>query len=43
MADYRIETWRQNYSHFRLHSSLDDAAPVLFATKFYESQPSRIF
>ena len=42
-ARKKIETWRQDYNHFRPHSSLDDAAPALFATKFYESQPSRIF
>jgi len=28
---------------FKGDSSLDDAAPVLIAIKFYESQPSRIF
>ena len=42
-ARKKIETWRQDYNHFRPHSSLNDAALVLFATKFYESQPSRIF
>ena len=42
-ARKKIETWRQDYNHFPPYSSLDDAAPVLFATKFYESQPSRIF
>ncbi|MGA0129564.1 MAG: IS3 family transposase [Burkholderiales bacterium] len=42
-ARKKIETWRQDYNHFRPHSSLDDTAPVLFATKFYESQPRRIF
>jgi len=42
-ARKKIETWRQDYNHFRPHSSLDDTTPALFATKFYESQPVRIF
>ena len=41
-AREKIETWRQDYNHFRPHSSLDDVPPVLFAKQFYESQPSRI-
>lgn len=41
-AQEKIETWRQDYNHFRPHSSLDDVPPVLFAKQFYESQPSRI-
>ena len=41
-AKEKIETWRQDYNHFRLHSSLADVPPVLFAKQFYESQPSRI-
>ena len=42
-AQEKIETWRQDYNHFRPHSSLDDVPPALFAKQFYESQPSRIF
>ncbi len=41
-AQEKIETWRQDYNHFRPHSSLDDVPPVMFAKQFYESQPSRI-
>ena len=41
-AKKKIETWRQDYNHFRPHSSLADVPPVLFAKQFYESQPSRI-
>ena len=41
-AKEKIETWRQDYNHFRPHSSLADVPPVLFAKQFYESQPSRI-
>ena len=41
-AQEKIETWRQDYNHFRPHSSLADVPPVLFAKQFYESQPSRI-
>jgi putative transposase len=41
-AKEKIETWRQDYNHFRPHSSLADVPPVLFARQFYESQPSRI-
>ncbi len=41
-AQAKIETWRQDYNHLRPHSSLDDAPPVLFAKRFYESQPRRI-
>jgi putative transposase len=41
-AQAKIETWRQDYNHFRPHSSLDDVPPVLFAKQFYESQPRRI-
>jgi putative transposase len=41
-AQAKIETWRQDYNHFRPHLSLDDIPPVLFAKQFYESQPSRI-
>jgi putative transposase len=41
-AQAKIETWRQDYDHFRPHSSPDDAPPVLFAKQFYESQPRRI-
>jgi putative transposase len=41
-AQEKIEIWRQDYNHFRPHSSLDDVPPALFAKKFYESQPSRI-
>lgn len=41
-ARKKIETWRQDYNHFRPHSSLDDTTPVLFATKIYEYQPVRI-
>ena len=41
-AKEKIEIWRQDYSHFRPHSSLADVPPVLFAKQFYESQPSRI-
>jgi putative transposase len=42
-ARKKIESWRQDYNHFRPHSSLDDTTPALFASKFYESHPSRIF
>jgi putative transposase len=38
-AQEKIETWRQDYNHFRPHSSLDDVPPALFAKQFYESQP----
>ena len=41
-AQEKIETWRQDYNHFRPHSSLDDVPPTLCAKQFYESQPSRI-
>ena len=41
-ARRKIETWRQDYNHFRPHSSLEDTTPALFASKFSESQPSRI-
>jgi putative transposase len=41
-AKKKIETWRQDYNHFRPHSSLADVPSVLFAKQFYESQPSRI-
>jgi len=41
-AQAKIETQRQDYNHFRPHSSLDDVPPVLFAKQFYESQPRRI-
>ncbi len=41
-AQEKIETWRQDYNHFRPHSSLADVPPVLYAKQFYESQPSRI-
>lgn len=41
-AQEKIETWRQDYNHFRPHSSLADMPPVLFAKQFYESQPVRI-
>ena len=42
-AQEKIETWRQNYNHFRPYSSLDDVPPAPFAKQFYESQPSQIF
>ena len=42
-AQAKIETWRQDYNHFRPHSSLDDVPPALFAKQFYESQPRQIF
>jgi putative transposase len=41
-AQAKIKTWRQDYNHFRPHSSLDDVPPVLLAKQFYESQPRRI-
>ena len=41
-AKKKIETWRQDYNHFRPHSSLADVPPVLFDKQFCESQPSRI-
>jgi len=30
-ARTKIETWRQDYNHFRPHSSLGDIPPALFA------------
>ncbi len=42
-AQEKIETWRQDYTYFRPHSSLDDVPPALFTKQFYESQLSRIF
>jgi putative transposase len=41
-AQEKIETWRQDYDHFRSRSSLADVQPVLFAKQILESKPSRI-
>lgn len=42
-ARQKIENWRQDYNHFRPHSSLADVPPALFASQFESPQPSRIF
>ncbi|ANB17145.1 Mobile element protein [Dokdonella koreensis DS-123] len=33
-ARQKIESWRQDYSHFRPHSSLGEVPPSEFATQF---------
>lgn len=33
-ARQKIESWRQDYNHFRTHSSLGDVPPAEFAAKF---------
>lgn|GEM_PF-2522687 len=33
-ARKKLENWRQDYNHFRPHSSLADTAPALFARQF---------
>ena len=30
----KVETWRQDYNHFRPHSSIGDLPPALFASQF---------
>jgi transposase InsO family protein len=30
----KIENWRQDYNHFRTHSSLGDVPPAEFAAQF---------
>lgn len=38
-----IESWRQDYDHYRPHSSLSDTAPALLARPFEDSLNRRNF
>jgi TPP-dependent pyruvate/acetoin dehydrogenase alpha subunit len=41
-AQQKIENWRQDYNHFRRHSSPADIPPAFYAKQFESLQPSRI-
>jgi putative transposase len=42
-ARQKLENWRQDYNHFRPHSSLADTAPALFARQFAIASTSSDF
>ena len=38
----KIETWRQDYNHFRPHSSLNDMTPVEYAVMHQNNSPNNL-
>lgn len=41
-ARAKIESWRQDYNHFRPHSALSDTAPAVYASQLQGSTTRRI-
>ena len=41
-AQEKIETWRQDYNHFRPHSSLNDKTPVEYAVLHQNNSPNNL-